>query len=310
MCVAGLWFVIIRGSAKLLATIAIIALVCLVLIGFLLPIVSFARPAAYRNWCANNLKQITIALQNYHDVKGVYPPSYISDRSGAPILSWRVPILPYMEENVLYSRIDISKAWNAPSNRATTSIPVDTFQCPSHSSSAPTTHYLAIVGPQTAWPEARGRSLKEITNGPANTILLIETCERVVNWAEPRDLSFEQAVELLSSPIPVNDGHYVGNGFLYKRSGGRHVAFADGHVAFLNSPLDRDLAAALLTVSGGEEIDPSSKEKAMRPQLDYAKCYAFGMFVVLSLLPAAWVTRRGVEDVGDAAQDCEPLARG
>jgi prepilin-type processing-associated H-X9-DG protein len=100
-----------------------------------------------------------------------------------------------------------------------------------------------------------------------------------------------------------HDGHEVSNGFFYKPSVGRNVAFADGSVAFMIAPLHRKLAEALLTVDGREQIDSSEFDKATEPQLDYAKCYGFGMFVILSLAPAAWIGRRTANKVELASAD-------
>jgi hypothetical protein len=139
-----------------------------------------------------------------------------------------------------------------------------------------------------------GRSLGEFRDGAENTILLIESHGPGVHWAEPRDLTFDEAVNLLSQPFKSHDGHEVSNGFFHKPSVGRHVSFADGSVAFMIAPVSRTLAEALLTVDGGEQIELSEFDKATKPQLDYARCYGFGVLVALSLLPACRsIGRRG-----------------
>ena len=236
--------------------------------------------------CRNNLKLLAIALASYKEAKGTLPPAYLTDASGKPILSWRVAILPFMEISGLYSSIDLSKAWDDPANRSVTATLQYYLQCPSGHSDGATTEYFAIVGPQTAWPGARGRSISVSGDGTSKTILLIECHSKAVNWAEPRDLTFDEAVDLLSNPVPRDDGHFVNNGFFYKSGRGRFVAFADGSVLFLKRPLDRKLAAALLTINGGESINFAALETAIEATLDYAKCYISAVFVMLSLLPA------------------------
>jgi prepilin-type processing-associated H-X9-DG protein len=130
-----------------------------------------------------------------------------------------------------------------------------------------------------------------LTDGLATTILLMEAADEQVRWAEPKDLSFTRAMELLTNPRPTG-GHEIRNGFFYKPGFGRNVLFADGHVEFLKLPLDRKLAEALLTANGGEEIDLSALERVTTPVLDYAKCYAFAVFVALSLMPVGLAMRR------------------
>src|SRR5207244_4506816 len=64
----------------------------------LLPSTRMPREASRRSVCVNNLKQIGLALQNYHDDFGCFPPAYIADENGRPMHSWRVLILPYIEQ--------------------------------------------------------------------------------------------------------------------------------------------------------------------------------------------------------------------
>src|SRR5687768_5704079 len=96
---------------ELLVVIAIIA----VLIGLLLPAVQKVREAAARTQCINNLKQVGIALQAFHDGNGNFPPGYVSgvDANGddtGPGWGWAALILPYVEADPLYSRIDRNQA--------------------------------------------------------------------------------------------------------------------------------------------------------------------------------------------------------
>src|SRR5690606_17767117 len=77
-----------------------------ILVALLLPAVQSARETARRVQCANNLKQIGLAMHNYMDVNGAFPPAYLADSDGKPMHSWRVLILPYMEHRSLYDRYD------------------------------------------------------------------------------------------------------------------------------------------------------------------------------------------------------------
>jgi hypothetical protein len=181
-------------------------LLCLILIAaLLLPAVSFAHEAARRSQCTGQLKQLTLAILNYHTANGALPSASILDANGTPLLSWRVSILPHFEEQALYNRIDTSKVWDDASNRQVLSTTLSFLQCPSERSPAPVTNYFAIVGPRAAWHESRGRNISEFRDGAKNTILLIEAHHRGVNWAEPRDLTIDEAVDLLSQPCRMMD---------------------------------------------------------------------------------------------------------
>jgi hypothetical protein len=122
----------------------------------------------------------------------------------------------------------------------------------------------------------------------SNTILLIEADNRGVHWAEPKDLAFDEAVDLLSTPLPdtATDGHPVIRGYFYKTSFVRNVATCDGSARALRVPIPREDAIALLTASGGDSIDFDLIERHSTPLLDYARVWVFSVFVVLALLPA------------------------
>jgi prepilin-type N-terminal cleavage/methylation domain-containing protein len=117
---------------ELLVVIAIIA----ILISLLLPAVQSAREAARRLQCKNNLKQIGLALHNYHDVHLGFPPAFVSDvGSGGttPGGEWSIHsrILPYLDQANLYNLADLSLAYDDPANGDIAIQRVDTFLCPS-----------------------------------------------------------------------------------------------------------------------------------------------------------------------------------
>ena len=107
---------------ELLVVIAIIA----ILIALLLPAVQQAREAARRSQCRNNLKQVGIALHNFHEIKGTLP----SSRLGPQHASWFVQILPYIEQTPLFKQWNLNDTYylQKPAVR-TTSVPI--FYCPS-----------------------------------------------------------------------------------------------------------------------------------------------------------------------------------
>jgi prepilin-type N-terminal cleavage/methylation domain-containing protein/prepilin-type processing-associated H-X9-DG protein len=119
---------------ELLVVITIIA----VLIGLLLPAVQKVREAAARTQCINNLKQVGLALQNYHDVNKKFPPGYVSayDSSGndtGPGWGWAAHILPQMEQDNLFHQIDLRQPIEAAINAQPRTVIVKSFLCPSDS---------------------------------------------------------------------------------------------------------------------------------------------------------------------------------
>jgi prepilin-type N-terminal cleavage/methylation domain-containing protein/prepilin-type processing-associated H-X9-DG protein len=125
---------------ELLVVIAIIG----VLIALLLPAVQAAREAARQIQCANNLKQIGLALHGYHDVRGSFPPGNLNYTAGRcpgmaePTASyatwygnWAIAVLPYIEQTALYDRYDLQYASQSPENRAVRETTVAAYVCPS-----------------------------------------------------------------------------------------------------------------------------------------------------------------------------------
>jgi hypothetical protein len=206
------------------------------------------RRAARRMLCSNRLKQIGLALQNYHDEFRSLPPAYIADEDGKPIHSWRVLILPYMEQQELYKKYSFSEPWNGPNNSKLHHEFVDVFTCPSRSSrqSRTDTSYVAVKGSQTAWPGENTINYDNITDGASNTILVVEMVKSGIHWMEPRDLDFDQM------PIAVNPQQ--GQGISSEHPSVALVVFADGHTAALMKDTPPETLRRLLTIADGKPV--------------------------------------------------------
>ncbi len=84
----------------------------------LLPMAQSARAQARRAQSVNNLKQIALAMHNLHDVNNHFPPQAIVDDDGKPLLSWRVAMLPYLEQQDLYNEFKLDEPWDSEHNKA------------------------------------------------------------------------------------------------------------------------------------------------------------------------------------------------
>ncbi len=102
-----------------------------ILVALLLPAVQAAREAARKAQCSNNLRQISIALQSYAATYGHFPPAATVDKNGRPLMSWRVAILPFMEQNALYRQYDPNQPWNSAKNSIFAKTLLPEFRCPS-----------------------------------------------------------------------------------------------------------------------------------------------------------------------------------
>jgi hypothetical protein len=171
-----------------------------------------AREAARRSACKGHLKQLGLALLIYHDEYGTFPPAYVADANGKPMHSWRVLILPFIDQSDLYEMYDFSQPWNGPDNSklGLDEYPVRLFNCPTAApNGCQTTNYVAVVGPQTAWPGRKPTKVLKLFNNYTKTILLVEINDSNIHWMEPRDLTFKDAVAGINngSGLRISSGH-------------------------------------------------------------------------------------------------------
>lgn len=229
--------VIILGVA------AVVLLGCIgVLAALLLPAVQAAREAARRSQSANNMKQIALALHNYHDVHGSFPPAVVTDANGNALYSGRVLLLPFMEQQALYQAFNKDKAWNSPENEALSKTTIPTFLDPSNPA-APNanpgrTDYVFVTGTGTIFEGDKAVQLRDITDGTSNTLVTTEVKNSNYNWAEPRDLDFSNPTITLDSNHP----------------GVTMVGFADGSVRPMAKNTPPQQIRALSTRGGGEVV--------------------------------------------------------
>ena len=140
-----------------------------------------------------------------------------------------------MEQQNLYNAYNFNEPWVGPNNRKLWSNAPLSLRCPLqvHQSPTPTgcTEYFAVVGPSAAWPGSLGRKLSDFPDAKSTTILVIEAAGQNIQWTEPRDLTIEEALQLITSADPDQPGGHRAERFfdedVFAR---RHVALIDGSV--------------------------------------------------------------------------------
>ena len=197
-----------------------------------------------RHECVNNLKQIALALHNYHSTHKSFPPAYSRDKSGHPLLSWRVHILPYLEQETLYKEFHLDEPWDSPHNRTLIDRIPQVYRCPSTGRKPADrikTTYLAPRGKATIFPGAEGIKINEVSDGTSNTILVVDASDDLaVTWTEPKDWEVEPEL--------------VVKGLFGHHPDGTSYVFADGSVRSLKETINLDVLKALLTRNGGEVV--------------------------------------------------------
>ncbi len=180
---------------------------CGVGVALLLPAIQKVRGAADRVTRMNDLKQIGVGALNHNDTFQVLPsPQMQPQQPGgkAPDLSWRVSILPFVEENPLFNRFDKTQAWDGPANRGLISPMPRVYGIEKDKPNPIETHYQYFVGENTLFPTPLTKiNVAAIPDGTSNTFLCAEA-KQAVSWAKPADMAIQP-----NGPIPVKDGEFL-----------------------------------------------------------------------------------------------------
>ncbi len=228
------------GGASLATVLVLIVLLLLaipvILAALLYPALGAARGAAKRAQSSNNMKQLALAMHNYHDVHKCFPPSVVKDADGNALYSGRVLLLPFMEQAPLYQGWDFTQAWDSPVNKPLSEAMIPTFRDPADTGPPGQTSYLFVSGPGTIGEAGKKIDIADIKDGTSNTIMLIEVKNSGIHWAEPRDWD-------AATPLPPSN-HKSGN----------VVGFADGSVRPLAPGTPFTTIQAATSRAGGEQV--------------------------------------------------------
>ena len=186
-------------------------------------------------------------MHGYHDVNQEFPAAAIFSADGKPLLSWRVAILPYIEQDSLYQQFKLDEPWDSAHNKTLLKQMPATYAMPVGGAAAKqfATHYQVFAGKGSVFDGKKGCRVADITDGTSNTFMIAEAADPVP-WTKPADMPFDP-----KKPLPKVGGLYP-NGF--------NVAFCDGSVHFLKKSIKPDTLRALITRAGGEIIDSQELE--------------------------------------------------
>ena len=204
---------------------------------------------------ANGLQQIMMAMENYRQANGCYPPQYLADKDGRPAHSWRVLILPYLEGDEFRQRYRFDEPWNGPHNRLLASECPACFRSPNadRKSKSAITGYVVIAGQDTPWhgtlplpkeelERIRRRHWKEGSNTRTNTIWFVEAADSGIDWMEPRDIPLAQALVGINVPGGIQSNY----------SEGLPVWMIDGSSSWVPVGISPDAFRAMLTITDGK----------------------------------------------------------
>jgi len=236
-----------------------------------------ARDAARRVESTDHLRQIADAFHSFADAYGRFPPAAVIGPDGKPWHSWRVVLLPFLEEAGLYQQYDFSQPWDSPKNRQLAERTVKVYRDPAREGPPDGfADYAAIVGRDALFQPnvvkmdgerdfpaclTKGKkvSFESVADGTPNTVMFatVDPARRIP-WTKPEDI-------LLDADFP-GFGKLKGIGAIHPAAdgGGRMalVAFADGSVAPLPASLDKSDLIKLLTRSRGDLFDRAALSAA------------------------------------------------
>ena len=195
-----------------------------------------------------------MAVANYHDTYGRYPPAVTYDGDGRPAHSWRILILPYLEQRELFQAYSFDEPWNGPNNsKLATRMPqLFAFAGTYVSGKSTSTNFVAITGDETVWPRGTGMVQSDLGDGPSNTIQFAEYNGPAVHWMSPEDLKFESMSFVLGDPTGI-DSQYLEPA----------VGMADGSVQRLRAEISSEELRAMCTANGHESELPDSHTEEM-----------------------------------------------
>ena len=205
---------------------------------------SAPRQAAVRMQHANYLKQIGLGIHIYHESYKQFPlgdKGMTKYQNGQPLLSWRVHLLPYLDQNPLYEKFKLDEPWDSPHNVQLLDEIPDVYKSLDYQGLGNKTNVLGLSGDGAVFNPDRALGFRDITDGTARTIMVIMAGpDKAVRWTQPIDLHYDMAkvAQCLGD---------VGDSFL--------ALFGDGSVQRIRSNIDSKILIQLFQYDDGETID-------------------------------------------------------
>ncbi|NOX53273.1 MAG: DUF1559 domain-containing protein [Planctomycetes bacterium] len=212
------------------------------------PPLEAARARTHRTQSMSNLKRLALAMHFYHDRHKTFPPVGSTGPDGKPLLSWRVHLLPHLDQRELYEQFHLDEPWDSPHNRELIDKMPAVFRCPASKFSAKQglSTYRVVSGKGTVFPPDQAVRLRDIADGTSNTIMIVEVDDdRAVIWTKPEGLPYD----------PDNPGRGLGGQF----HGGFNAAFCDGSVRFLPQTIKPAILRLLLIRNDRTPVPPPSE---------------------------------------------------
>lgn len=210
------------------------------MVGLTLPAIQSARAAARRTQSANNMKQLGLAMHNYHAVHKKFPSTVMTAEDGKTKYSWRVALLPYLDQKPLFDAYDFTNPWDSENNLKILKRMPNVFRHPNEGAGVTTSSYYALSGENTGLGNGdKAIGLRDIIDGSSNTALVFDA-KRAVPWTKPEDIKYST-----DDDVPALGGY---------EPGGFNVLLADGSVRFVAQSVDEKTLRAIISRNGKEVV--------------------------------------------------------
>jgi prepilin-type processing-associated H-X9-DG protein len=193
----------------------------------------------------NNLKQLSLAMHNYAaTLGGRLPANATYSKDGKPLLSWRVLILPYIEQQQLYQEFHLNEPWDSEHNKKLLAKMPKVYASPEDEKTVQehVTHYQAFLDKGAFFEGKQGlRFPAEFVDGTSNTIMFVEAA-KAVPWSKPEDIPYDPAKPLPKLGLPGARGF--------------NAAMCDGSVRMISHNITQQTLRSAITRNGGEVLGP------------------------------------------------------
>ncbi|MCA9048750.1 MAG: DUF1559 domain-containing protein, partial [Planctomycetaceae bacterium] len=206
----------------------------------------------------NNLKQLGLAFLNYHAEYGSFPPAVVYDDGGRPMHSWRVLLLPYLDQQTLYSHYRFDEPWDSPTNIALQDAIPEVYRCPGdhrgdEASELVRQHlhrlsnYVVVTSEDGLFSSSRMSGVTDIPDGRHHTLMTAEVRQHAVHWMSPDDVTLgELLTDLRLSANDDDDNCSHGPGI--------NIGLADGSVRWIPHDFAEESLRALVSTDKADPI--------------------------------------------------------